>query len=39
MFPGKGPEGSMPYHDEPFPGLTFWRGGEVIHDLNVEDGT
>ncbi len=39
MFLGKGPEGSMPYHDEPFLGLTFWRGGEVIHELNVEDGT
>ena len=38
MFLGKGPEGSMPYHDEPFLGLTFWRGGEVIHDLNVEGG-
>jgi len=36
MFLGKGPEGSMPYHDEPFLGLTFWRDGEVIHNLNVE---
>ena len=24
--------------DEPFLGLTFWRGGEVVHDLNVEEG-
>ncbi|WP_420614905.1 hypothetical protein [Candidatus Palauibacter sp.] len=38
MFLGKGPEGSMPYHDEPFLGLTFWRDGEVIHDLNVDEG-
>ncbi len=38
MFLGKGPDGSMPYHDEPFLGLTFWRGGEVIHDLNVAAG-
>lgn len=38
MFLGKGPEGSMPYHDEPFLGLTFWRGGEVVHDLNIEEG-
>ena len=38
MFLGKGPQGSMPYHDEPFLGLTFWRGGEVIHDLNVAEG-
>ena len=28
----------MPYHDEPFLGLTFWRDGEVIHDLNVDEG-
>ena len=39
MFLGKAPAGSMSYYDEPFLGLTFWRGGEVIHDLNVEDGT
>jgi len=39
MFLGKAPAGSMAYYDEPFLGLTFWRGGEVIHDLNVEDGT
>ena len=38
MFLGKGPDGSMPYHDEPFLGLTFWRGSEVIHDLNVAVG-
>ena len=38
MFLGKGPEGTMPYHDEPFLGLTFWRDGEVVHNLNVEEG-
>ncbi len=38
MFLGKGPEGTMPYHDEPFLGQTFWRDGEVIHDLNVAEG-
>lgn len=38
MFLGKGPEGTMPYHDEPFLGLTFWRGGEVVHNLNLEEG-
>lgn len=38
MFLGKGPQGSMPYHDEPFLGLTSWRDGEVVYDLNVEEG-
>ncbi len=38
MFLGRGPEGSMPFHGEPFLGLTFWRNGEVIHDLNVAEG-
>lgn len=38
MFLGKGPEGSMPYHEDPFLGLTFWRDGEIVHDLNVEEG-
>ena len=37
MFLGRGPEGSMPFHGEPFLGLTFWRDGEVIHDLNVAE--